>query len=106
MSVYLGGGWRLVHLTDRVLELRKECPIYRRMLGRDGYVRLRAEPGMDRNGLIDKAVEMAKRNDEDLSQRVARQLMPSKASVARYQIRQQQLTHTFGISGEQKEYRP
>jgi len=106
MSVYLGGGWRLVHLTDRVLELRKECPIYRRMLGRDGYVRLRAEPGMDRNGLIDKAVEMAKRNDEDLSQRVARQLMPSNASVARYQIRQQQLTHTFGIPGEQKEYRP
>lgn len=101
MSVTLGAGWKLVHVTDRVVELRKDCPVYRRFVGRDGYVRLRAEPGMDRSALIHKAVEMAKRNDEALSQRVAKHLMPTKAR--QYQMRQQQLAAAFGIPGEEPE---
>lgn len=94
MSVHLGAGWRLVHVTDRVVELRKDDPVYRRFIGRDGYVRVRGEPGMDRNALIEQAVQMAIRNDEELSQRVAKQLMPTKAR--QYQIRQGQLAQAFG----------
>ncbi len=76
MGVALGGGWSLVHLADRVVELRKETYEYRRFTGRDGYVRVRADPGMDRNALIEKAVTMAKRNDEKLAEVVGRRLMP------------------------------
>ena len=44
---------------------------------------------------------MAKRNDEALSQRVAKQLMPTKAR--QYQIRQGQLAQAFGVPGEEPE---
>lgn len=98
MSVHLGAGWRLIHVTDRVIELRKDDATYRRILGRDGYVRVRAEPGMDRHALIDQAVQMAQRNDEELSQRVARQLMPTK--VDRYQMRQRELAMAFATPEE------
>lgn len=107
MAVMLGAGWELVHLTDRVLELRKADAIYRRMTGRDGHVRLRAEPGMDRQMLLHKAVEMAKRNDERVSQFVARDILPS--TVKRYQMRQRTLASVFGVPGEEPEqgvYRP
>ena len=107
MAVALGAGWELVHLTDRVIELRKDDPAYRRMVGRDGYVRLRAEPGMDRNTLLNTAVELAKQNDARLSEFAARDILPS--SVRRYQMRQRTLATTFGIPGEEPEarvYRP
>lgn len=93
MRVHLGAGWNLHHLTDRVIELRKEDAVYRRMLGRDGYVRVRAEPGMDRNGLISKAVEVAKRNDERLGEILAQQIVPRRAS---YQVEQRRLAPAFG----------
>lgn len=107
MAVVLGAGWELVHLTDRVIELRKDDPIYRRMTQRPGFVRLRAEPGMDRNTLLNKAVETAKRNDARVSDFVARDILPS--TVKRYQMRQRTLASTFGIPGEEPEeriYRP
>jgi ribosomal protein L35AE/L33A len=91
---HLGAGWRLVHVTDRVIELRKDDAAYRRLIGRDGYVRVRAEPGMDRQALIEKAVEVAQRNDEALAERVAKQLMPRH--VTRYHARQGQLAAAFG----------
>lgn len=75
MSVHLGAGWRLVHLTDRVIELRKDDAAYRRLTGQDGYVRVRAEPGMDRQALLEKGREMAQRQDADLAERVAKQLL-------------------------------
>lgn len=100
MKAMLGAGWYLTHVTDRVVELRKDDATYRRLLGRDGYVRLRAEPGMDRKALIEKAVQMAKRNDEALSQRVATQLMPRRMGAWRQ--RQQQLASVFG-TGEEPE---
>lgn len=99
MSVHLGAGWRLVHQTDRVIEIRKDDWAYRRFTGRDGYVRVRAEPGMDRNALIEKAVQMAQANDADLAMRVAACLMPR--NVRGYQMRQQGLAQTFGIPGEE-----
>ncbi len=101
MSVHLGAGWRLVHLTDRVIELRKDDAAYRRLTGRDGYVRVRAEPGMDRNALIDKGREMAKRNDAELAERIAKQLMPRH--VTRYREQQRDLAAVFGVPGEEPE---
>ena len=109
MSVRVGAGWELAHLTDRVVELRKDDPVYRRLIGHDGFVRVRAEPGMDRNGLIDKAVKMAQRNDEEVSRRVAKQLMPSVVSLAKYRREQRRLAPAFGVPGhepEQRRYRP
>ena len=103
MKVNLGAGWTLYHITDRVVELRKDCPVYRRLLGKDGYVRLRAEPGMDRNALIDKAVQMAQRNDEEVAKRAVKQLMPSVVSLDRYRRRQRELAGTFGVPGEEPE---
>lgn len=76
MSLHLGGGWHLWHLSDRSIELRKECPIYRNVLGRDGFVRIRSEPGMDRHGLIEKAKDTAIANDARLAEIVAKQLTP------------------------------
>lgn len=87
-------GWRVVHCTDRVVELRKESAVYRRFTERDGYVRLRGEPGLDRQFLLDKALTMAQRNDEDLAQRVAKQLMPQK--LQKYQIEQKQWARVYG----------
>lgn len=101
MSVTLGAGWELTHATDRVLELRKPCPIYRRITGRDGFVRLRAEPGMDRNQLINQAMDVAKQNDAQLGDIVARQLLPS--SMQRYRLQQRQMAATFSVSGEEPE---
>jgi hypothetical protein len=94
MSVHLGAGWCLTHITDRVIELRKEDATYRKLVGRDGYVRLRAEPGMDRNTLIEKARVLAQRNDEMLAERLARQIV--LRSTGRYQQRQRDLTVAFG----------
>lgn len=101
MAVMLGAGWELMHATDRVLELRKPCPVYRRLTGRDGYVRVRSEPGMDRQQLINEAMETAKRNDARLGDIVAKQLLPS--TMHRYQLQQQHLASTFGIPGEEPE---
>jgi hypothetical protein len=103
----LGGGWQLIHLTDRVIELRKDCPIYRRFVGRDGYVKMRGEPGLDRYWLLNRAVDKAKACDAELSQRVAKQLMPSK--VEKYRIEQRKLATAFGVPGqepEEKVYKP
>lgn len=101
MSVHLGAGWRLVHLTDRVIELRKDDAAYRRLVGRDGYVRVRAEPGMDRNALIDNAVALAQQNDATLAEKLATQMMPRH--VTRYRQQQRQLAVVFGVPGEEPE---
>lgn len=79
-------GWRVVHLTDRSIELRKNDYAYRRVTGRDGYVRMRAEPGMDRAGLLDEAFNLALKNDELLAERLAKDLVPRR--VGGYQMQQ------------------
>lgn len=107
MSVVLGAGWELTHATDRVVKLEKPCPIYRRLTGRDGYVKVRGEPGMDRQQLINDAMEMAKRIDAQLGDIVAKQLLPR--NVRHFQLQQRGLASTFGVPGEEPEqrvYRP
>jgi hypothetical protein len=94
MAVDLGAGWQLVHLTDRSIELRKDDATYRQIIGRDGYVRVRGEPGLDRQSLIDRAVAMAHRNDELLAERVAKQLVPRR--LGGYQMQQRRMATAFG----------
>jgi hypothetical protein len=77
MRPYVGAGWHIHHVTDRVIELRKDDPIYRRFTGRDGYVRTRIEPEMTRAQAIEKALNVAQKNDELLALRVSKQLLPS-----------------------------
>lgn len=101
LRVTLGAGWKLHHLTDRVIELRKDDPTYRKVVGRDGYVRLRAENGMDRSALLNQAIEMAKKCDEELANIVLHQIMPRK--VRGYQVRQQGLAFAFGVPDQEPE---
>ncbi len=96
MRVQVAPGWRIHHITDRTVELRKEDVTYRRFTGADGYVRQRVEPGMTRDEALTKAIQMAEKNDAEIGLRVAKQLMPSAVSLARYRRRQAQLARTFG----------
>lgn len=95
MKAYVGGGWAIHHLTDRVVELRKDDYGYRRLTGRDGYVRIRAEPGMDRQAILNKAIVMAKRNDEELALRIGKRLAPSLQSLADYTGKSVRVTQAF-----------
>lgn len=94
MSVTLGAGWTIHHLTDRCIELRKDDYAYRRYTGRDGYVRHRAEPGMDRHTLMAEAMAMAQRNDALLAERMAKDLVPRR--LGGYQMQQRQFAPVFG----------
>lgn len=96
MRAYVAAGWHVHHLTDRVVELRKDSYEYRRLTGRDGFVRLRAETGMDRAGLVERAVEMARETDEKLSFRVAAELIPTATALHRYRDQLRRLAPRFG----------
>lgn len=89
------GGWDIVHITDRVIELRKDTPAYRRITNRPGYVRMRAEPGMDRKALVEKALEIARKNDAKVAEFVAKQYAPDLWRMARYQGKQVRLKQAF-----------
>lgn len=104
MRAYICGGWHITHLTDRVVEIRKESAIYRQLTGRDGFVRVRVEPGMSRASLLDKATTMAIRNDEMITTLAAQRIFPKY--LTRYTVQQHNLANVFGIRGEEsKEYR-
>ena len=93
-TVALGGGWRLIHVTDRSIELRKDDVAYRQFIGRDGYVRVRGEPGMSRADLLAQAITIAQQNDAMVAERMAQQWMPRY--VRGYQIRQAIMARAFG----------
>lgn len=95
MRVHLGAGWTIWHLTERVVELRKDDHAYRRFTGRDGYVRFRAEPGMGRDALLTGALVEAMKQDEALAARVARQLLPRGRALDRYRAEQRRLATAF-----------
>ncbi len=94
MSVSLGAGWRLVHLTDRCIDLRKEDAAYRSEFGHDGYVRVRGEPGMDRAALIELARTKAQESDAALAERIGQQIV--LRNVPGFQARQRAMAWTFG----------
>lgn len=95
MNAAIGGGWAITHLTDRCVELQKNDWAYRRFTNRDGFVRVRAEPGMDRQTMIQTAIEMAQRNDADLALRVGKQLAPSLKQLAAFQGKQVRMNEAF-----------
>jgi hypothetical protein len=96
MRVAVGAGWNIVHLTDRCVELRKDDYAYRRLLGRDGFVRVRAEPGMSRDELITTAIKHALATDAELVQRVSADVFPTARGVAEYRRKQRGLSQRFG----------
>ncbi len=95
MRVYVGAGWQLHHLTDRVVELRKESAVYRRFTDKDGFVRIRVEPQMSRDQALQRAIAEAMKQDEALSLRVARQLIPSGRALEQYRAEQRRLAPAF-----------
>lgn len=95
MRAEVGGGWSIHHITDRTVELRKPSYEYRRFTGFDGVVVVRAEPGMDRAAVLNKAIEMAKQNDADLAVRITRRLVPSLQALADYTGKRVRVTQAF-----------
>ena len=96
----LAGGWQIHHLSDRVVELRKDSYEYRRLTGRDGFVRARCEPGMDRSTLIDRALQQAVKSDEALALRVAKEMMPKADALAKYKRQISGMAGAFGTPEE------
>ena len=100
MRAYIGDGWYVYHVTDRVIEFRKDSYEYRRFTGRDGIVRVRAEPGLDRAKMVERAIVLAKQSDAELSHRVLSALIPTDANLRRYRERSRQLAGVFGTREE------
>lgn len=97
MNAYVGAGWHIHHLSDRVVELRKPSYEYRRFTGgRDGFVRVRIEPQMTRAMALEKALAIAAKNDELLALRVSKRLLPSAHALAAYQGKQVRMARVFG----------
>jgi hypothetical protein len=92
--VTIGAGWKLVHLTDRCIELQKDDYAYRKYLGRDGYVRYRVEPGYDRSAMINEAMALACSNDAEIAYRMASDLVPRR--LGGYQMKQRQFAWVMG----------
>lgn len=87
MNAHVGNGWRITHLTDRVLEMEKDDYTYRRVTGRNGVVRIRAQEGMDRNLMIERGLKMANKCDGELAMRVAAQNLPTGKALAEYRLK-------------------
>ena len=94
MLATLGAGWRIVHCADRVVELRKDDHAYRQYTGRDGYVRYRAEPGTERDAMIDAAIQRAVRMDAELANRMLQQMVPRR--LGGYRMEQRTFAPVFG----------
>jgi hypothetical protein len=101
MRQTIGNGWAIHHLTDRVVELRKDSADYRRLTGRDGFVIVRGEPGMPRAVLIDHAVKQANDLDDELARRIAAEQIPTAAALSHYSHRVQRLRPAFATPEDQ-----
>ncbi|MGE3798728.1 MAG: hypothetical protein AB7G88_12920, partial [Thermomicrobiales bacterium] len=76
MRVNIGANWMIRHLTDRVVELVKEDVAYRRLTGRDGFVRIRVEPQESRSQALDRAVALAEQNDARMGLMLGKRMLP------------------------------
>ena len=100
MRPYVGNGWYIRHLTDRVCDLAKESYEYRRFVGTDGFVRVRAEPGMSRSDLLDAAIKQAVKSDAALLQRVLRAHIPTGRDYFDYRNKLRRLTRRMETGEE------
>lgn len=105
MNVSVGSGWTITHLTDRVVVLEKDDPVYRRFTGAGGRVKTQAAPGMDRQALIAEATRVAQENDAQIALRVAKQLMPTGRALEDYRREQARLAPIFAVPKEEPTYR-
>lgn len=96
----VGNGWQIRHLSDRVIELEKSDVAYRKFTGSDGVVRVRAEPGMDRGLLIERAITQANRCDAELALRVAKDALPTGKAYADYRTKTRNLA-AMNATGEE-----
>ena len=125
MRAYIGAGWHVYHITDRVVELRKEDVGYRFFTGRDGYVRVRVEPQMSRDQAVERAIKMAQANDAALGVKIAGKMLPPSFAaeqrakrdetgvvvqtrgralpLAQFQAEQRRLVHAFATRSEEPE---
>jgi hypothetical protein len=92
--------WTIHHITERDVELRKDDPAWRKYTGQDGVVHVRAEPGMDRAKMLDRAYTLAEQADADLSQRLAKELMPTGRQWADYRRKCRQMKQVFETGEE------
>ena len=84
MKAYIGNGWYVEHITDRVCELKKDDYAYRRITGSDGFVRVRSDQDVSRYDLIQAAIERARRSDFELALRIGYDIIPTANGVGRY----------------------
>jgi hypothetical protein len=104
MRQYVGQGWYIHHKTERTIELRKPDPAYWTILGGDGYVLHRIEPGLvDKESLVDGALKKALATDEDLSRRIAEQLIPEARKVQAYRRKQAVYAKAFGTPEDESQ---
>ena len=68
--------WKVNHVTDRVVHLDKEDVAYRKYTGRDGFVRVRVQPGESRDAMFDRAENIAEMNDSILGLKLGKELLP------------------------------
>lgn len=92
---YVGAGWFIWHRTDRNVALRKECPIYRKITGFDGYVNFAVQPGMSPDEAMQGAIELAQKNDEKVAFLVAQDIIPKASRVQTYQMQAHRLNRAF-----------
>lgn len=84
MKAYIGNGWSITHLTDRVCELKKDDYSYRKITGADGFVRVRADQDVPRYDLIERAIERARQSDIELAMRIGYDIIPTARNVGKY----------------------
>lgn len=84
MKAYIGNGWAITHLTDRVCEMKKDDYAYRRITGEDGFVRVRSDQDVSRYDLIQYAIERAKRSDIELALRIGYDIIPTAKDIGKY----------------------
>lgn len=102
MKAYVGGGWYIHHLSDRVLEIRKDDHTYRKFTGADGFVRVRGEPGIERATLFERTLRLADKCDTAMAFRVASDLIPTAQAVGDYRQQIERMTPVFN-TGEEPE---
>lgn len=95
MRPYVGAGWYIHHLTDRVVSLRKESEVYRRLTGADGYVTTAVQPELTRDECFEQAVKKAQAMDEQVSFMVAQDIIPKASALQTYHMKANRLNQAF-----------
>jgi hypothetical protein len=91
MRTYVGAGWHIRHLTEHVVDLRKEDYLYRKVTGKDGFVIQKVQKGMTRAECLEEAIKKAIATDEKLAFLVAKEIIPQGSKVQTYQMQAHRL---------------